>query len=56
MNENDMDRYRWRTGQPWSGDNRPASESYRRTKIGVRVMTFVGLSFLVTLVGLVLLR
>ena len=22
MNQNDMDRYSWRTGQRWSGDNR----------------------------------
>ena len=23
MNRNDMDRYRWRTGQRWSGDRSP---------------------------------
>jgi hypothetical protein len=23
MNENDVDRYFWRTGQRWSGDDRP---------------------------------
>ena len=29
MNENDMDRYYWKTGQRWGGDNRPV-EHIRR--------------------------
>ena len=55
MNENDMDRYFWRTGRRWSGDNRPP-ESFRKSKAYGRVIVVVFVSFIVTLVGLVLLR
>jgi hypothetical protein len=33
MNINDMDRYLWRTGQRWSGDNRPRAGRLRNRTI-----------------------
>ena len=56
MNENDMDRYFWRTGLRWSGDNRPVPESFRKSTARDRVVVVLFLSFIVTLIGLVLLR
>jgi hypothetical protein len=56
MNENDMDRYFWRTGQRWSGDGRPVPRSFRGSATRGRAIIFLGISFVVTLVALVLLR
>jgi hypothetical protein len=56
MNENDMDRYFWRSGRRWSGDDRPESEFHRKSKVPGRAIVFVSLSFIATLVGLVLSR
>jgi hypothetical protein len=56
MNENDMDRYFWRTGQRLTGDNRPVPASLRKSKAYNRMPVVVFLAFIVTLVGLVLLR
>jgi len=56
MNENDMDRYFWRSGRRWSGDDRPESEFYRKSKVPGPAIVFVFLSFIATLVGLVLTR
>ena len=56
MNQNDMDRYLWRTGQRWSGDDRTATESFRGSKTHGRAIFIVCLAFIVTVVGLVLMR
>jgi hypothetical protein len=56
MNQNDMDRYLWRTGQQWSGDDRTSPESFRGLKSHGRAIFFVALGFILTLVGLVLMR
>ncbi len=56
MNQNDADRYLWRTGQRWSGDDRTATESSRGTRIRGRAIILVGLAFVGTIVGLVLIR
>ena len=52
MNQNDMDRYYWRTGQRWSGDHRPPA----KLRISGRAVALVAILLLVTLVGLILLR
>ena len=54
MNQNDMDRYYWRTGQRWSGDSRPPNEPV--AKITGWTVILLGVSFLVTIAGLILLR
>jgi hypothetical protein len=46
MNENDMDRYFWRTGQRWSGDSRPMPEPFPKTTAPGRVIVVVCLSFI----------
>jgi hypothetical protein len=56
MNQNDLDRYFWRTGQRWSGDDRPRRKSSRRSKLHSREILFLCLVFIATLAGLVLLR
>jgi hypothetical protein len=56
MNENDMDRYKWRTGQRWSGDNRPSIESFHRLKSPGRAIFLVCIALIVTLVALILTR
>ena len=33
MNQNDMERYYWRTGQRWSGDDRP----FKMPRAGLKV-------------------
>ena len=50
MNQNDMDRYYWRTGQRWDGDDR------RIRRLRGREIFFLFVAFLVTLVALVLMR
>jgi hypothetical protein len=56
MNQNDMDRYFWRTGQRWSGDDRLVRRSSQGARLRSREVLFLGLAFIVTLVGLVVLR
>jgi hypothetical protein len=56
MNENEMDRYFWRSGRRWSSDVRPEPKSYRRAKAPGRVIVFLFLSFIAAVVGLVLMR
>lgn len=38
MNQNDMDRYYWRTGQRWSADNRRVEKPGTRRIRGNRVL------------------
>ena len=56
MNENDIDRYFWRTGQRWSGDSRSTTRAVRGPRTHSRMIVVVGLSFIATVVGLLLLR
>jgi hypothetical protein len=58
MNENDMDRYFWRTGQRWSGDNRPTRAGLHDDRVSLRGrrIWFLLVAFIVTLVLLFLLR
>jgi hypothetical protein len=56
MNQIDMDRYFWRTGRRWSGNGSLGRKSSRVWKFHGREIVFVGLAFIVTLVGLVLVR
>jgi hypothetical protein len=56
MNQNDLDRYTWCTGQPWSASVRPAKTSSLRSKTGVRAIFLVGICFFMTLLALILLR
>ena len=54
MNENDMDRYYWRTGHRWSGDSRPI-----RWRMGPRVrggILFLFAAYVVTAAILFLMR
>jgi hypothetical protein len=55
MNQNDMDRYFWRTGQKWSGDSR-AREELRGPRLSAsgRTMAFLLIAFVVTSVILFL--
>jgi hypothetical protein len=52
MNQNDMDRYFWRTGQRWSSDNRPTPP----LRIPKRTVLLVFVAFLVTVAMLFLSR
>lgn len=56
MNQNDMDRYLWRTGQRWSGDDVPfrMPGSGRKLARGTILLLWVG--FLLTGIILLLLR
>jgi hypothetical protein len=58
MNQNDMDRYFWRTGQRWSGDDRPEELPLpvEKRRARIRTIWFLFLAFLVTVVMLFLLR
>jgi hypothetical protein len=56
MNQNDMDRYFWRTGQRWSGDSRSREEIVGRIRLPRRVVMLIYLSFVVTLLILVYLH
>lgn len=55
MNQNDMDRYFWRAGQRRSGDGRPG-DLLGAQNLTARSLFFVCLAFVVTHVGLVLMR
>ena len=58
MNQNDMDRYYWQTGQRWSGDPRAAEDLLRHKFCRLRGRT-IGLllvAFIVTVACLFLLR
>jgi|SRR5581483_916923 len=41
MNQNGLDRYSWRTGQRWSGDNRPFKAPNPGRKLSNRVIVFL---------------
>ncbi len=56
MNENDMDRYFWRTGHRWSGDDRPELAPFGRSKITGRTVVLLAIAFIVTITGLVAMR
>ena len=58
MNQNDMDRYYWRTGHRWSGDRHALGELLRdkRFRLRGRTIAFLLVAFIVTLVMLFLLR
>jgi len=58
MNQNNMDRYFWRTGQRWSGDDRPEEPPLpvEKRRARIRTIWFLFLTFFVTLVMLFLLR
>jgi hypothetical protein len=56
MNQNDMDRYFWRTGHRWSGDWRPRSMLLKQVFIPRRALFFIALFFVVPLVMLLPLR
>jgi hypothetical protein len=51
MNDNDMDRYYWRTGQRWSGDDR-----HLPLKISKRAILLLYAAFAVTVAMLYLMR
>jgi hypothetical protein len=53
MNQNDMDRYFWRTGQRRSGDDRPNKKGRRLTS---REIVLLAAVFCVTVVMLLLVR
>jgi hypothetical protein len=54
MNQNDTDRYYWRTGHPWSGDCRWVK--WTRPKFTSRTMHLLALTFALTTVALILYR
>jgi hypothetical protein len=56
MNQNDMDRYFWRTGHRWSGDFRSPSSRFPRATMNRWAVILLGGAFLVTVVGLMLVR
>jgi hypothetical protein len=56
MNQNDTDRYYWRTGQRWSGDYGPLRSQRTRPKLVVRTILLLGVAFAVTTVMLFLPR
>ena len=53
MNQNDMDRYYWRTGQRWSGDLGPR---WPRIPLAGRIVAVLALAFAVTQIALLLMR
>jgi hypothetical protein len=56
MNQNDMDRYFWRTGQRWSGDDRPFKTQRAGRKSANRTILLLSAAIAVTVVMLFLLR
>lgn len=56
MNENNADRYFWRTGHRWSGDSRPVNHHFPATQISGRTIILVCVAFIITLMALVLIR
>ena len=57
MNENDMDRYFWRTGQRWSGDDDlPFKMDRPERKRANRTILILSATFAVTFAILLLLR
>ena len=41
MNQNDLDRYYWRTGQRWCGDGRRPDARWRPRKTSTRAILFL---------------
>jgi hypothetical protein len=57
MNENDMDRYFWRTGQRWSGDDRRIKASRTGlTTLSNRMILFLVVGFALTVAALLFQR
>jgi hypothetical protein len=56
MNENDANRYFWRTGRRWSGDSRVARTSPRGLRLHGREIFFICIALVFTLAGLILMR
>src|ERR1700722_9727442 len=56
MNQNDMDRYFWRTGHRWSGDFRSPSTRFPRAAMSRWAVLLLGASFLITVVVLIFSR
>jgi hypothetical protein len=56
MNQNDSERYFWRTSLPWSGHNRLARKFSRSLRLRGRGIFFICLAFIVTIAGLMLKR
>jgi hypothetical protein len=54
MNQNDMDRYFWRTGQRWSADDRPFKTNRAGRSLVNRTLVFL-YAVLAVIVGLRLL-
>jgi len=53
MNQNQMDRYYWRTGQRWSADDRPEERWRGVTK---RAIVFLAIAYVVTVVMMYVIR
>lgn len=56
MNENDMERYFWRTGQRWSGEYRSREQLIKGVKLPRKTVILLFLVFLVTSLLLLLLN
>jgi len=56
MNQNDMDRYFWRTGQRWSGDSRCRNELSGKVRLPRRTVFLILLSSLITLLMLLYMK
>jgi hypothetical protein len=52
MNQNDMDRYFWRTGQYWSGDSRAFKPSRNRRSLSHRAILCLLVAFAATVLYL----
>jgi hypothetical protein len=56
MNQNDMERYFWRTGQRWNGDRQAFMKPSRRRKAVNETILFLFVALAVTTVLLLLIR
>jgi hypothetical protein len=56
MNQNDMDRYFWRRGHPWSGDYRRLTKGTAGPKLSNWAILIVIASSALTAITLLLLR
>lgn len=48
MNQNDMDRYFWRTGQRWSGDDRVRNRRATGPKVSRGLILLLFVAFIAT--------
>jgi hypothetical protein len=56
MNQNDMDRYLWRTSRRWSGDDRPFRTQRAGRKLMNRTILLVAAAFAMSIAMLFLQR